>query len=1157
MGCQIKIIKGKEEFFTPNGRKSNLYDYIEKVTDSATDAKNLWLYSYSKNNIEVDENQEPILKNNTFSDGTSLFNKAYITTNKTADRLWKEVDGISYGEFTKKVKFEPETYKIHKDQFFTSGVENGEYIISKVNTNATRSHRSILEDENYTRVAQKTFEFLTTMGINVMNMESYLDNIGYRNQGISDVNSIADTVQRVIALKKKDGTQLSEEVGHMAVDLYSNQDRISTVLKKIPGTPLYEEYAHTYKRKYSQFENLTEEEVENKVRREILGKYVGSSIENYPTGLKGVLKMILNKLLSLFNPTVTTLANQLATDVINARQAEFQNIEGGGTYFNIANSLVNRILRSTDQFINKLNKRKKGKGDRINKIYSSIEEAQKENGDPAALAEFVKVLTKDTQLIIEEVKKLEEGELTHQRLKDMGLYFAYFEPYIGKIDIPELKEDLDKLHLLFKDLKAIRNSFLKKAVVSKLEPLAVDFDPEGELQWLSVDDSLISKWFVSGADSKSPLTRVVHHMLSKVNFKVNDRNLEFARSLLEKAEELKISDTTFLYEKKNNKFTGFFVDPNTLKENQKKFAEHIKNIMTDLYAKIGYEYSNQAPQITASTLDVLTRSNDSLSKTLLGISKDAFVAKNDDTEFGQRLSLRPDGSTEKLVPRYFTKRLEDPNLISNDGISSVIMFHKMAENYAEMQTQSPVFENILEMIGKASYMHPSKGEQKGKATNLYSKIETLIEMYAYGEVKKNIEVNGLSVTKILNKVKSYVTSNNLANSFFTAGAGFISANVFSKLEDFIGAHSSNKSKLAAKKLMTKMYGPAALEIGKPLKKQPLNIWLEMFGLMGDTGKIFNNLNVNRMTRTAVESGLFSAFELTSYHIKSNTLLSILDHYRIKGNEIIKPGYTGYEQAIPIHEHLLNGGKLTTSQKHYISAIAKSQVETFEGGLNNTDYAAAHQNAWASLLLTHRNWLVRGATKRFKSRSYNYDLDIEESGMYVEMFNFLKRTVFSKEHLGNLKFAIEAYKTLDNTQKRAVKRSILEQGTIITLVVLANVLNSAFEDDDEGLTPYLLYLYNRSMLEISSISLPLGGFETLELLKNPFVAVGQVQQLFDLTDIFDSNVIERGPWEGYTKRERAIYKTIPGIKGAVQSLDPEYSNRWLKQGPLKYSLWFTD
>lgn len=128
----------------------------------------------------------------------------------------------------------------------------------------------------------KLLDLLNSMGVEVLSISNYVKKYKIRNGVEPSAEALADIANQVVAFK--DGNipveLLSEETAHFIVESWKGEE-IENLLRNISTTDSYIEYAEQYREIYSK-ENpsMSSEEVENLVRREVLGKELAKSMQN-------------------------------------------------------------------------------------------------------------------------------------------------------------------------------------------------------------------------------------------------------------------------------------------------------------------------------------------------------------------------------------------------------------------------------------------------------------------------------------------------------------------------------------------------------------------------------------------------------------------------------------------------------------------------------------------------------------------------------------------------------------------------------------------------------------------------------------------------------------------------------------------------------------
>lgn len=181
------------------------------------------------------------------------------------------------------------------------------------------SGETIDSDENSLKL--RLLDLLNTMGVKVMSIDSYVKNYEIRNGVSPDAKTLLDVAQQVIAYR--DGAisteGLLEETAHFIVETWDDAE-IENILRNIHKTQTYQELSQQYREVYaSENPNMSEEQVENLLRREILGKELAKALQNrFSTeGKTEIQTSILARIFELFQKLFDSLSfNQNVYDDI-------------------------------------------------------------------------------------------------------------------------------------------------------------------------------------------------------------------------------------------------------------------------------------------------------------------------------------------------------------------------------------------------------------------------------------------------------------------------------------------------------------------------------------------------------------------------------------------------------------------------------------------------------------------------------------------------------------------------------------------------------------------------------------------------------------------------------------------------------------------------
>ena len=148
----------------------------------------------------------------------------------------------------------------------------------------------------------RLLDLLNTMGVTVTSIADYVEKYKIKNGVEPSAKALADIANKVVAFKDGEITtaELTEEVAHFIVEGW-NQAEIENLLRNIHRTPEYQQFAERYREIYSK--KYSEQELEDVVRREILGKVLANSLMNNFSvqNREGIQSSIIQKIKELFD----------------------------------------------------------------------------------------------------------------------------------------------------------------------------------------------------------------------------------------------------------------------------------------------------------------------------------------------------------------------------------------------------------------------------------------------------------------------------------------------------------------------------------------------------------------------------------------------------------------------------------------------------------------------------------------------------------------------------------------------------------------------------------------------------------------------------------------------------------------------------------------
>lgn len=171
-------------------------------------------------------------------------------------------------------------------------------------------------------------DLLNKLGVKITSITSYMEVFTAKNGVAPSAKALADIAEKVIAFEKGEITanELTEEVSHFIVEAFDINE-VENLLRNIHKTPQYTQYAEMYREIYSN--EYSGAELENAVRREVLGKILAESLqsnfeasqvkvdENFLNYLKRMVSEFFDKVGAYFRPEYQTQLENFQDKVFN------------------------------------------------------------------------------------------------------------------------------------------------------------------------------------------------------------------------------------------------------------------------------------------------------------------------------------------------------------------------------------------------------------------------------------------------------------------------------------------------------------------------------------------------------------------------------------------------------------------------------------------------------------------------------------------------------------------------------------------------------------------------------------------------------------------------------------------------------------------------
>ena len=579
-------------------------------------------------------------------------------------------------------------------------------------------------------------------------------------------------------------------------------------------------------------------------------------------------------------------------------------------------------------------------------------------------------------------------------------------------------------------------------------------------------------------------------------------------------------------------------------------------------------------------------------KGVQAIYRDWFIIDQDDTHFNtnemQDISRFQTSRSNRFIPTYYNRRVQNPDTLTRDIIGSVLEYSRMANNYRQMFSILPKLNLINEQLANRQVMTKG-GPQEGSRSNISKKGDSFlsdtvfnrrsqfafdagtISEWLFGKPQEGQSMK-ISVGKPIMMLRNWIVAVNLAWKPVPIIADYTTAQFDIEIEGMVGRYYDSKSLARGKVEFLKSVVPWLLDSGVNKKSNKL-VNLMMFNEMAfDRTSQINDYHLSgrgvSKWRSLKNNFMFWGWNTSDYIVKAQVTAAVYMNHKLVNGEIMdkqnflrkyypnnkKEGNTAWSvqgkslyDAIAVDkktdgfifndkafEKAYNG-----TVEAYIKGILHKSMSEIDGQLRETDKSSIHNNVFGSYLMMHRGFILANIFKQLRPKSYDFYSRREEYGNYRGAYNFISKVLSSP----NIK---QNYKDLmsDETNRSIIsgfRYTSTSIATWLTIAVLTNILKSnADEDKDELFAQYMAFQLSRIQFETASKFNPL---ELSSVLENPTAGMGFINNLVDMGAWFKEGDVKSGVYKGMPNWQKQLIKLTP-YKNVYETMhaDPLYYRR---------------
>ena len=630
---------------------------------------------------------------------------------------------------------------------------------------------------------------------------------------------------------------------------------------------------------------------------------------------------------------------------------------------------------------------------------------------------------------------------------------------------------------------------------------------------------------------------------------------------------------------------------------QKEYYDTVMNIKSQLDSYLPEKYTTltNAVKIRKDLLERIKSSDGvrSGAKQIWKSIKDEFIRRTDDVDFGDRATVKDfEGNEVQTLPIYFTKLKEgeSANDLSTDIVSTLTAYAAMANDFDEMNKVIDVLELGRDLLRERQVIQTQGGKplvekfkavgrkveskltKEGEATRFVQRLNDFFEMQVYGRYMADEGTFGktnIDKGKVANFVNRVTSMNNLALNVLSGISNIATGKVMMRIESFAGEFFNEKNTITADRIYGQSLPAYLAEIGNRVKTSKLALWDELFNVMQEYEQDVREVNFDRKTwfsRMFGTSTLFFMNNAGEHWMQNRTSLALADAYKMKAPNGKIVSLWDAMEVVPIDKNNKKlGAKLQLKQGYKkadgsdftqddiikFSRRSAAINQRMHGIYNKADRSAMQRLAIGRMGMMFRKWIKPSLNRRFKSASYNYDLDAWTEGYYRTSGRFLLQLA---RDLRETQFNIAArWNELTSTEKANIKRALTETGHFLAVMAIIGLIEWSDDKDRPWLVRMTEYQMRRLYTELGAM-IPGKSMisEGLKIIKSPAAGVNTIENILDLTKLLNpwnyTDEIQSGRYEGHSTAYKLFFESpvIPMNRTIYRGLHPETGIPFFKQ-----------
>lgn len=559
-------------------------------------------------------------------------------------------------------------------------------------------------------------------------------------------------------------------------------------------------------------------------------------------------------------------------------------------------------------------------------------------------------------------------------------------------------------------------------------------------EYADKDISILDRLLDSAGESGDWVIRIMDNMAKEAKHEGRTATNAIKKQLLGAWNKLKAAgytNTDFMYKvttDENGKRNVEFIEPEDagrLSKAQQEYYYTIMRIKDALDAKLPENTTTllNSPQIRKSYTERLSESlragnlSEAWEDTKTAL-KEQIMRQADDKDFGGMDAEDFNGNPIETLPIYFIRQAGDPDDISRDTTSTMLMYANMVNEFHSMnkvvdtlefmRDQSEdraVLPGINNVQGRKTYNAEQRSMDTNKQsnnTNIHIRMREWFSSNVYGRYMKDAGTFGESNVdkgKVANALNKVTALNTYALNLLAGIANVVQGSVMMRIESVAGEHFKWKDVAKADATFWKELGAYMSEIGVTNKTSKLALFDEMFNVMQDFEAEIASKDAqrSRMGQLLQSNSLYFISNAGEFWMQNRTALALAMNYEMRdangnktnlwdalevkidengvGRLVINDGYTKPD-----------GSKFSMKDEFSFQTLSKSINQDMHGIYNYEDRNALQRTALGRMAMMYRKWIKPAINRRYGHARHNFDTGTIKEGYYRTLGRFLMQVI---------------------------------------------------------------------------------------------------------------------------------------------------------------------